>query len=223
MNIKNSRRLDSDLFKKEFNYWCDRIGEKVEVAEKIFVKELEKHGGSIIQPGTIHRSWKYRSPVLKDRDYAAIEAIFGVDCTKECKSKEEENMATALKPLTLQSELAYSLYQKIFMLIHSEITFDSTIEEIEMALDTLNLEYQSKSVFLMPSLAKCFEAELESLAALVEEDTYSEEYDPAIGYFDETGAFVVQNIPMLIKVRNKILAPHKAELEHLAERILANL
>ena len=131
-------------------------------------------------------------------------------------------MMSVNKPLTVQGQLALELYRYLFNFVESVI-FDSTLDEIEENYFELQQEVESRIIFLSPELKSRVEKALDEIAVpLLSEETFSAEYVPEIGHSTPNG-FHVDNLALLVRTHEQIMAPYKSMLHSLAKDILSLL
>ena len=212
-----STRINSKVFSAAMDAWAEKKygpGFKKAAANIDLAKMLPEP----VDKETV-RTWRYkRNPAVGYANLECIIRTLGIDVS--LKSTEvENNMTTENKSLTVQGQLMLEIYRNIFNFVDS-VTFNSTLDEIESNYFNLQREIESRMVFLSPALKELTDKALDEIAMpLLNEDTFSAEYTPEIGRETPKG-FHVDNLPLLVRTHETIIAPYKEALAKLTNRIL---
>ena len=213
-----STRINSKVFSAAMDAWAEKKygpGFKRAAANIDLAKMLPEP----VDKETV-RTWRYkRNPAVGSANLECIIRTLGIDVS--LKSTEEENvMVLENKPLTVQGHSILEIYRHMFNFLDS-VTFDSTADEIEGNFYGLQREIESRLVFCSSALQDLIETALdEIILPLLNEDVFSNEYTSEIGHATPDG-FHVDNLPLLVRTHEEIMAPYKTKLSCLAKDILA--
>lgn len=215
MRKPSNTRINSKIFSAAMNAWGEkRYGPDF---KKVAVYiDLAHMLPEPVAAETI-RTWQYRpNPAIGLKNLQFINNLFKLDCS--LKIEEEEKMTLGNKALTLEGQLAVEIYQRIFNFVDL-VTFDSTADEIEGNFYELQREIESRLAFCSSALQDLIETALdEIIMPLLNEDVFSGEYTSEIGH-DTPEGFHVDNLPLLVRTHEDIMAPYRKKLKKLAEDI----
>lgn len=212
-----STRINSKIFSAAMDSWAEKKygpGYKKATANIDLAKMLPEP----VDKETV-RTWRYkRNPAVGHANLECLIRTLGVDVSLK-SSEEENNMTIENKSMTIQGQLALELYRYIFNFVDS-VTFDSTWDEIEGSFFELQREVESRRVFLSLALKERIETALDEIVLpLLNEEMFSAEYTPEIGHATPDG-FYVDNLPLLVRAHEEIMAPYKTRLTQLGRDIL---
>lgn len=211
-----STSLNSKVFKAAMEAYAEeKYGSGTKKIAAII--DLSKVLPEPVEKDTI-RTWPYKSnPAVGAANLKAINEFLGIDCsleaTEPAKRGKNDRCAT-------ESQLALDFYSHLANFVNCIYLEPSTyMDEIED--DWLNLlnEFEWRTPFLSKPMKSLFENAMAQICLpLTQVDTYTSEYSPEIGHFAD-GVFHVDDIQLLVKTHEEVMAPFKKKLEELAENI----
>jgi len=209
-------RLNSKIFGVAIDDYKKRNcapGAKNYEVYSALAKVLPEH----VEVDTI-RLWRYRRNPAIGANLEKVNQFLGVDCSFQVAEERNDSVLTN-KPLTVEGQLALEIYRHLFTFLDS-VTFDSCLDEIEGNFYELEREIESRRVFLSPALMNLIETAFDEIVLpFLDEDVFLAEYTHEIGHQAPDG-FHVDNLPLLVRVHEEIMAPYKSRLAKFGQDIL---
>lgn len=132
------------------------------------------------------------------------------------------NIRNTPKTLTVDAHIEIEFYGLLARFL-DRIDFNVSLDDTELTYTNLLLELECRAPFISPTLRELLKNAMNEIAyPLTESSTYEAEYTPEIGHETPEG-FHVDNLPLLVRTHEELIAPFREKLQKFATDIQSML